>query len=71
MYEAFQKETGAACTAHQIRHGYATALQEAGINPKTAQLLLGHAQLSTTMDIYTHIREDTLADAAQAMNAAF
>lgn len=67
----FQEETGAVCTAHQIRHGYATALQEAGINPKTAQVLLGHAQLSTTMDIYTHIREDTLADAAQAMNAAF
>lgn len=71
VYEAFQKETGAKCTAHQIRHGYATALQEAGIDMKIRQELLGHAQLSTTMDIYTHIREDTLAEAAQAMNASF
>lgn len=42
---------------HQIRHSYASILYEAGIDPKAAQSLLGHAQLSTTMDIYTHISE--------------
>ena len=42
---------------HQIRHSYATILYEAGIDPKSAQQLLGHAQISTTMDIYTHISE--------------
>lgn len=42
---------------HQIRHEYATILYEAGIDPKQAQQLLGHAQISTTMDIYTHISE--------------
>ena len=42
---------------HQIRHEYATILYEAGIDAKSAQQLLGHAQISTTMDIYTHISE--------------
>ena len=42
---------------HQIRHEYATILYEAGIDAKSAQQLLGHAQISTTMDVYTHISE--------------
>ena len=42
---------------HQIRHQYATILYEAGIDPKSAQQLLGHAQIQTTMDVYTHISE--------------
>lgn len=48
---------GIDCTPHQIRHGYATMLFDNRIDPKDAQELLGHAQLSTTMDIYTHIRD--------------
>lgn len=40
---------------HSIRHTYASVLWEAGIPAKSAQEILGHAQLSTTMDIYTHI----------------
>ncbi|MBL2317222.1 site-specific integrase, partial [Klebsiella pneumoniae] len=43
---------------HSIRHQYATTLYEAGIDAKTAQDLLGHAQIATTMDIYTHISEE-------------
>ena len=58
-------------TPHQIRHGYATALLESGVDPKTAQVLLGHAQLSTTMDIYTHVRDGQLKAAAEKMEAGF
>lgn len=71
LYKKFQLETGLTLTAHQIRHGYATALLEAGVEPRVAQALLGHAQLSTTMDIYTHVRDSMIADAASKMNAAF
>lgn len=42
---------------HQIRHQYATLLYEAGIEAKDAQSLLGHSDISTTMNIYTHISE--------------
>lgn len=67
LYKSFQVQTGLTITAHQIRHGYATALFEAGVEPKIAQQLLGHAQISTTMDIYTHVREDMIAAAARKM----
>ena len=71
LYKRFQKETGLKITAHQIRHAYATALLESGVEAKIAQKLLGHAQISTTMDIYTHVREDLITAAAEKMNENF
>ena len=40
-------------------------------SPKTAQKLLGHAKLSTTMDIYTHVYGDAIAAAAEKMKKSF
>ena len=47
------KSIGHTFTQHQLRHAYATLLYRAGIDPKTMQALLRHADFSTTMDIYT------------------
>lgn len=69
MLERCRKH-GIDVTPHQLRHAYATLLFEAGIPEKTAQSLLGHAQLSTTMDVYTELRERKLIEAAQALNDA-
>lgn len=44
-------------TPHILRHGYATLLFEADVDVYTAQKLLGHADISTTMSVYTHLRE--------------
>ena len=71
MYREYKAASGVTVTPHQIRHGYATALFESDIDPKTAQTLLGHAQLSTTMDIYTHVYADKLKAAAEQMNKNF
>ena len=57
-WDAFCKAKGIHIDRHSIRHQYATTLYEAGIDAKTAQDLLGHAQIATTMDIYTHISEE-------------
>ena len=43
-------------TAHVMRHGYATLLFEAGVDVYTAKKLLGHADIETTIGIYTHLR---------------
>ena len=71
LWSEWQKAAGSDLTAHQVRHGYATALLEAGIEPKVAQRLLGHAQISTTLDIYTHVRDEAISEAAKRMNGAF
>lgn len=53
----YRKTTGITCSPHQLRHCFATMLFESNISPKDAQYLLGHSQISTTMDIYTDIRK--------------
>lgn len=60
-----------AITAHQLRHGYATILYEAGIDEITAKDLLGHADITTTHAIYTHLRQGKRAEAAKKLNAEF
>lgn len=58
QWELYTKETGITATPHQFRHCFATMLFEAGVPPQEAQALLRHAQIATTMDIYTDIREN-------------
>lgn len=57
LWQMYTEESKVSCTSHQLRHAYATMLEENNISEKDAQYLLGHAQISTTKDIYTHIRE--------------
>lgn len=40
-------------SCHILRHTFATRLCEAGVNMKVIQDVLGHADISTTMNIYT------------------
>lgn len=51
------KEVGFKFSYHQLRHTYATILYSAGVDPLTAQHLLGHSDVKTTMSIYTHLDE--------------
>lgn len=57
LWARYADHTGITCTPHQIRHAYATMLFDNDIEAKDAQELMGHAQLSTTQNIYTHIRD--------------
>lgn len=41
-------------TPHVCRHTYCTNMARAGVNPKSLQYLMGHAEMDTTMDVYTH-----------------
>lgn len=60
---------GCEITAHQLRHGFATILYEAGVGDKDAQELLGHANITTTRDVYTHIRQSHRAETASRLNS--
>jgi integrase len=44
---------------HDLRHGFATLLFQNGVNVKDVSTLLGHANVSITYDIYTHVLPPT------------
>ncbi len=54
----WQENTGLDLTAHQLRHGCATLLLEAELEAKDIQEQLGHADISTTLNIYTEVSEN-------------
>lgn len=55
-------------TAHQLRHSYATMLYDADVDVKTAQKLLGHADFSVTMKIYTHLSTEKESAGIEKLN---
>ena len=68
LVERMEKRLGERVTPHQLRHAFATLCFEAGLDARTLQGLLGHAQLSTSADIYAEIRQKYITQNAQALN---
>lgn len=67
-WASYCKAIGFEITAHQLRHGFATILYEAGIPDKDAQELLGHRNIAVTRDVYTHIRQSKRSETARRLN---
>jgi len=44
---------------HALRHTFATRALEAGVPAKTVSEILGHANVSTTLDLYSHVLLET------------
>ncbi|VUZ28483.1 Tyrosine recombinase XerD [Acetobacterium wieringae] len=53
---------------HDLRHTYATRLFELGEQPKTVQMLLGHSNVSTTLNVYTHVLDDLKVKSASKID---
>jgi integrase len=55
---------------HDLRHSSATMLLGMGVHPKIVQEILGHSQISMTMDTYSHVLPTMQREAMSKMNAA-
>ncbi len=56
-------------TLHDTRHTLGTLLKDSGVSPKDAQTILGHADISTTLQIYTHSGDESKKKAMNALAA--
>ena len=55
---------------HALRHTFATRSIERGVQPKVLQRILGHAHLSTTMDLYVHVTDESLVQGMEIFESA-
>ena len=53
---------------HDLRHCAATLLLSEGVHPKIVQEILGHSNISITLDIYSHILPTMQSDAISRLN---
>lgn len=56
---------------HDLRHTYASLLMENDTDSKVIQELLGHSSISTTLDIYTHLKMDQKRNSVDKMAEMF
>ncbi|MFF0124128.1 tyrosine-type recombinase/integrase [Streptomyces mirabilis] len=72
MYRSFTRVAESAglrvIRLHDARHGCATLLTAAGVAPRVVMEILGHSQISITMDVYTHVVQDTQREAISHMD---
>lgn len=61
LYKICEKANIKHFSMHVLRHTFATRCIEAGMNPKTLQVILGHSTLAMTMDRYVHITDEQRA----------
>ena len=54
---------------HELRHTFCTNCAMAGMPPKVLQKIMGHSNISITLDVYTHIEEETKANEMEKIAA--
>ena len=63
------KEPGTPPPVHDLRHSAATLLLAQGVSPRYITDLLGHSQLSFTMQTYAHVFPEVQRQVAAKMEA--
>jgi len=58
-------------TVHHLRHTVASLLKDLGVPPRDAQVILGHARISTTLEIYTDAGDAAQRDALTRLHGLF
>jgi site-specific recombinase XerD len=70
-WRKYARHTGIKCTPHQLRHEFTSVLVGSGLTPEEVQILVGHANISTTMDIYKHLKQERAQKIAEKARSIF
>lgn len=69
-YNDIYKEQLPNITPHVCRHTYCSNMAKSGMNPKTLQYLMGHSDISVTMNTYTHLGLEDARDEVRKLEEA-
>lgn len=69
-YNDIYKEQLPNITPHVCRHTYCSNMARSGMNPKTLQYLMGHSDISVTMNTYTHLGLEDARDEVRKLEEA-
>lgn len=58
-------------SVHNLRHTFCTRLFEVEKDFKFIQQMMGHAEISTTLDIYTHVTQEQMITSVQSLSKDF
>jgi integrase len=70
LMKNYQKQTGVAATAHQLRKTFATIAAASGIDKKVLQRIMGHTDIRLTLDVYSSVRDSAWDDAKTKLNTS-
>lgn len=56
-------------TPHVCRHTFCSKMAKCGMNPKSLQYIMGHADISVTLNTYTHVKFDDAAEEMKRVSA--
>ena len=68
-YNKNHKEALPNITPHTLRHTFCTRLANAGMNPKSLQYIMGHSNISMTLNYYAHASFDSAKEEMERLIA--
>jgi integrase len=71
LHEALSEAGLPRAGMHSLRHSAATFMLMAGLNLHQVSRYLGHSQIALTSNLYGHVIDDAMRDAAQALQSAY
>ena len=67
-YKKYSERLGISSTLHQLRKSFATAAVDANVPPDVLKEIIGHKDISTTLNIYADVRENRIKEAGNALS---
>ena len=68
LYKKYKERVGISSTLHQLRKSFATAAVDANIPVDVLKEIIGHRDISTTLNIYAEVRESRIKEAGNALS---
>ena len=69
-YNSIYKVQMPCVTPHVCRHTFCSKMAKSGMNPKTLQYIMGHADISVTLNTYTHVNFEDAQSEMERLSSA-